>query len=114
MVLPFVITFYFMLSLLEDVGYLPRLAVLVDTGLHKLGLHGSAINSANDIGLWLQRSGCLSNANNGDGEAAVHCCDTHGDCRFVLCWYNHEANIDWYMKMCSCIADFKNHEIPQD
>ena len=43
MVLPFVITFYFMLSLLEDVGYLPRLAVLVDTGLHKLGLHGSAI-----------------------------------------------------------------------
>lgn len=43
MVLPFVITFYFMLSLLEDIGYLPRLAVLVDTGLHKLGLHGSAI-----------------------------------------------------------------------
>ncbi|MDI6885731.1 MAG: ferrous iron transporter B, partial [archaeon] len=43
MVLPFVITFYFMLSILEDTGYLPRLAVLVDTGLHKLGLHGSAI-----------------------------------------------------------------------
>ncbi|MBN1455044.1 MAG: ferrous iron transporter B, partial [Methanomicrobia archaeon] len=43
MVLPFIITFYFMLSLLEDLGYLPRLAVLVDTGLHKLGLHGSAI-----------------------------------------------------------------------
>ncbi|MBK5190299.1 MAG: ferrous iron transporter B [Methanosarcinales archaeon] len=43
MVLPFIITFYFMLSLLEDLGYLPRLAILVDTGLHKLGLHGSAI-----------------------------------------------------------------------
>lgn len=43
MVLPFVITFYLMLSILEDSGYLPRLAVLVDTGLHKLGLHGSAI-----------------------------------------------------------------------
>jgi ferrous iron transport protein B len=43
MVLPFVITFYFMLSVLEDFGYLPRLAILVDTGLHKLGLHGSAI-----------------------------------------------------------------------
>ncbi len=43
MVLPFVVTFYFMLSLLEDFGYLPRLAILVDTGLHKLGLHGSAI-----------------------------------------------------------------------
>jgi len=43
MVLPFVITFYLILSLLEDSGYLPRLAILVDTGLHKLGLHGSAI-----------------------------------------------------------------------
>ncbi|RZN38823.1 MAG: ferrous iron transporter B [Methanophagales archaeon ANME-1-THS] len=43
MVLPFIITFYFMLSLFEDSGYLPRLAVLVDTGLHKLGMHGSAI-----------------------------------------------------------------------
>ena len=43
MVLPFVITFYLVLSLLEDSGYLPRLAILVDTGLHKLGLHGSAI-----------------------------------------------------------------------
>jgi ferrous iron transport protein B len=43
LVLPFVITFYFILSLLEDSGYLPRLAILVDTGLHKLGLHGSAI-----------------------------------------------------------------------
>jgi ferrous iron transport protein B len=43
LVLPFVITFYFILSLLEDSGYLPRLAILVDTGFHKLGLHGSAI-----------------------------------------------------------------------
>jgi ferrous iron transport protein B len=43
MVLPFVIPFYFMLSLLEDFGYLPRLAILFDTGLHKIGLHGSAI-----------------------------------------------------------------------
>lgn len=42
-VLPFVVTFYFVLGLFEDSGYLPRLAVLVDTGLHKLGLHGSAI-----------------------------------------------------------------------
>lgn len=30
-------------TMLEDVGYLPRLAVLVDTSLHKLGLHDSAI-----------------------------------------------------------------------
>ncbi|WP_049891066.1 nucleoside recognition domain-containing protein [Methanohalobium evestigatum] len=42
-VLPAVFIFYFMLSLMEDVGYLPRLAVMVDTVLHKIGLHGFAI-----------------------------------------------------------------------
>jgi ferrous iron transport protein B len=43
MVLPYVISFYFILSLLEDIGYLPRLAILLDNILHKLGLHGFAI-----------------------------------------------------------------------
>lgn len=43
MVLPYVISFYFILSLLEDIGYLPRLAVLLDNLLHRLGLHGYAI-----------------------------------------------------------------------
>lgn len=42
-VLPAVFAFYVMLALLEDVGYLPRLAVLMDTFLHKIGLHGYAI-----------------------------------------------------------------------
>jgi len=42
-VLPAVFIFYLMLTLLEDVGYLPRLAVLMDTVLHKIGLHGYAI-----------------------------------------------------------------------
>jgi len=42
-VLPYIIAFYFMLGILEDVGYLPRLAVLMDTVLHRLGLHGYAI-----------------------------------------------------------------------
>jgi len=42
-VLPYIISFYFALGLLEDIGYLPRLAVLMDTILHKLGLHGYAI-----------------------------------------------------------------------
>jgi len=42
-VLPFVLAFYLMLGLLEDVGYLPRLAVLVDNVMHRIGLHGSAI-----------------------------------------------------------------------
>jgi ferrous iron transport protein B len=38
-----VMAFYLMFALLEDAGYLPRLAVLVDTVLHKIGLHGYAI-----------------------------------------------------------------------
>jgi len=43
MVLPYIISFYFMLGILEDFGYLPRLAVLMDNFMHKLGLHGYAI-----------------------------------------------------------------------
>ncbi|MCX5678028.1 MAG: ferrous iron transporter B [Candidatus Omnitrophica bacterium] len=43
MVLPYVISFYFILSLLEDIGYLPRLAILLDNLLHRLGLHGFAV-----------------------------------------------------------------------
>jgi ferrous iron transport protein B len=43
MVLPYIIAFYFVLSILEDIGYLPRLAILLDNLLHRLGLHGFAI-----------------------------------------------------------------------
>jgi ferrous iron transport protein B len=43
MVLPYIISFYFVLSLLEDIGFLPRLAMLLDNLLHRLGLHGYAI-----------------------------------------------------------------------
>ncbi|MFC2033906.1 FeoB small GTPase domain-containing protein [Chloroflexota bacterium] len=43
MVLPYIISFYLILGLLEDTGYLPRLAVLMDTIMHRLGLHGYAI-----------------------------------------------------------------------
>jgi len=42
-VLPYVFAFYLVLSLLEDLGFIPRLAVMVDTLMHKLGLHGFAI-----------------------------------------------------------------------
>ena len=43
MVLPYIFSFYLVLGLLEDIGYLPRLAVLMDTIMHWLGLHGYAI-----------------------------------------------------------------------
>ncbi|MGC9367736.1 MAG: FeoB small GTPase domain-containing protein [bacterium] len=42
-VLPYIVAFYLVLSFLEDSGYMPRLAVMVDTILHRLGLHGLAI-----------------------------------------------------------------------
>ncbi|MCM8770263.1 MAG: ferrous iron transporter B [Candidatus Omnitrophica bacterium] len=43
MVLPYLLSFYFILGLLEDIGYLPRLAILLDNLLHRLGVHGYAI-----------------------------------------------------------------------
>jgi ferrous iron transport protein B len=42
-VLPYVFAFYLVLSFLEDSGYLPRLAVLTDNVMHRLGLHGMGI-----------------------------------------------------------------------
>jgi len=42
-VLPYIVAFYLVLGILEDTGYLPRLAVLMDTIMHRLGLHGYAI-----------------------------------------------------------------------
>jgi len=59
MVLPFVILFYFALSLLEDTGYLPRLATLLDNVMHKIGLHGSAIVPA-ILGLGCNVPGALA------------------------------------------------------
>jgi len=41
-VLPYIISFYLILGILEDVGFLPRFAVLVDTIMHRVGLHGFA------------------------------------------------------------------------
>jgi ferrous iron transport protein B len=43
MVLPYVLGFFLILSLLEDTGYLPRLATLVDGLFHRLGIHGYGI-----------------------------------------------------------------------
>jgi len=39
-VLPYIVSFYAALGLLEDIGYLPRLAVMLDSAMHRLGLHG--------------------------------------------------------------------------
>jgi ferrous iron transport protein B len=38
--LPYIIPFFLVLSLLEDSGYLARVAFLMDSAMHKIGLHG--------------------------------------------------------------------------
>ena len=42
-VLPYLFPFLFGLAILEDIGYLPRVAFLMDTFMHRIGLHGKAI-----------------------------------------------------------------------
>ena len=43
MVLPYIIAFYSVLSFMEDSGYMPRLGILMDNFMHRLGIHGLAI-----------------------------------------------------------------------
>lgn len=43
MVFPYVLVFYALLCFLEDLGYLPRMAVVFDSLMHRMGLHGYAI-----------------------------------------------------------------------
>jgi ferrous iron transport protein B len=40
--LPYIVPFYIILAVLEDSGYLPRAAFLMDSVMHKIGLHGKA------------------------------------------------------------------------
>jgi small GTP-binding protein len=42
-VLPYLLPFLIGLGVLEDVGYLPRIAFLMDALMHRIGLHGKAI-----------------------------------------------------------------------
>ena len=42
-VLPYLVPFLIGLGILEDIGYLPRVAFLMDALMHKLGLHGKSI-----------------------------------------------------------------------
>lgn len=43
LVMPYVILFYIVLSILEDTGYLPRIGVLVDGTLRRIGVQGGNI-----------------------------------------------------------------------
>lgn len=43
LVIPYVLPFYILLAIIEDSGYLTRISMMLDRGMHKLGLHGKAI-----------------------------------------------------------------------
>lgn len=43
LVIPYVLPFYIILAFIEDSGYLTRISVMLDQGMHKMGLHGKAI-----------------------------------------------------------------------
>ncbi len=43
LLLPLVIGFYFVMAMLEDSGYLPRLATMLDRSFNKIGLNGRAV-----------------------------------------------------------------------
>jgi ferrous iron transport protein B len=43
LIIPYVIPFYLFLALIEDSGFLTRFSVMLDRGMHKMGLHGKAI-----------------------------------------------------------------------
>lgn len=42
-VLPYLIPFLIGMAVIEDIGYLPRIAFLMDNFMHRLGLHGTAV-----------------------------------------------------------------------
>jgi len=42
-VLPYIVLFYLVFGFLEDLGYLPRVAIILDRLLHKVGLHGYSV-----------------------------------------------------------------------
>ncbi len=43
LVVPYVLPFYMMLAVIEDSGVLTRVAFMMDTAMHKIGLHGKAL-----------------------------------------------------------------------
>jgi ferrous iron transport protein B len=43
LIIPYVIPFYLLLALIEDSGFLTRFSLMLDRGMHRMGLHGKAI-----------------------------------------------------------------------
>lgn len=58
-VMPYIFSFYLVISFLEDSGYLPRFAIFLDSFMHRVGLHGYAI-IPNMLGLGCNVPGILA------------------------------------------------------
>lgn len=43
LIIPYIIPFYLFLALIEDTGFLTRFSMMLDRGMHRMGLHGKAI-----------------------------------------------------------------------
>ena len=43
LIIPYVIPFYLILACIEDSGFLTRFSLMLDKGMHRMGLHGKAI-----------------------------------------------------------------------
>jgi ferrous iron transport protein B len=43
LIIPYILPFYLILAAIEDSGYLTRISMMLDRGMHRLGLHGKAI-----------------------------------------------------------------------
>jgi ferrous iron transport protein B len=43
LIIPFVVPFFLMLAMIEDSGILTRVAFMMDSAMHKIGLHGKAL-----------------------------------------------------------------------
>lgn len=41
--IPYILVFFLAFALLEDIGYLPRMAFVMDSAMHRIGLHGRAV-----------------------------------------------------------------------
>jgi len=71
-VLPITATFFIAFSILEDSGYLPRLAIMSNRIFNLIGLNGKAI-SAHDTRSWMRDNGGYDHENTGNEAGQDNC-----------------------------------------
>ena len=69
--IPYILIFFIFLAILEDVGYLPRVALLLDRQAHVIGLHGRSI-IPHAVWLRLQRARDYGDAGPSHEKGADH------------------------------------------